>query len=133
MVGYGGAMWKASLASSYGLETDLVNHGAERQVKTQSITASLRPHESLTITPTLGYRAEQQEWSAGRIDSPSASLSMNYTQSPRMNFSATGNYSGLRSSDKLDRVGQHRRERHRLIGARTGKRLETAALSGGWL
>ena len=100
-VGYGGAMWKASLASSYGLETDLMNHGAESQVKTQSITASLRPHETLTITPKLGYRAEQQEWSGGRIDSPSASLSMNYTQSPRMNFTATGNYSGLRSTDKL--------------------------------
>ena len=89
-VGYGGTVWEARLASSYGLETDLMNHGAESQVKTQSITASLRPHETLTITPTLGYRAEQQEWSGARIDSPSASLSMNYTQSPRMSFSADG-------------------------------------------
>jgi len=100
-VGYGGTLWEARLASSYGLETDLVNHGAESQVKTQSITASLRPLETLTITPTLGYRVEQQEWSGARIDSPSASLSMNYTQNPRMSFTAMGNYSGLRSTDKL--------------------------------
>ncbi len=58
------------------------------------MAASFRPLVALTITPTLGYRAEQQEWSGARIDSPSASLSMKYTQSPRLNLTATGNYSG---------------------------------------
>ena len=52
-VGYGGAMWKASLASSYGLETDLMNHGAESQVKTQSITASLRRMRHSPSRPSL--------------------------------------------------------------------------------
>jgi len=107
-IGYGGTLWDAKLASSYGLETDLMNHGAESQVKTQTITASLRPLETLTITPALGYRAERPEWSSERIDSPSASLSMNYKQSPRMSVTAMGNYFGLRSTDSLidlDNIG----------------------------
>ena len=107
-IGYGGTLWDAKLASSYGLETDLMNHGVESQVKTQTITASLRPLETLTITPTLGYRAERPEWSSERIDSPSASLSMNYKQSPRMSVTAMGNYFGLRSTDNLidrDNIG----------------------------
>jgi hypothetical protein len=107
-VGYGGAFWEAKLASSYGLETDLMNHGSESEVKTQSMTASLRPIEMLTITPTLGYRAERPEWSSARIDSPSGSLSMTYKQSDRISMTAMGNYFGQRSTDKLidlDNVG----------------------------
>jgi hypothetical protein len=50
---------------------------------------------------------EQQEWSGARIDSPSASLAMNYKQS-QLGISLMGNYSGMRSSDRLidlDNVG----------------------------
>lgn len=107
-VGYGGAFWDAQLASSYGLETDLMNRAAESQVRTQSITGSVRPLETLTITPTVGYRAERPEWSSARIDSPSAALTMNYKQSPRMSMTAMGNYSAQRSTDKLielDNIG----------------------------
>jgi len=100
-LGYGGAAWDARLASSYGLETDLLRHGAESHVQTQTVTASFRPVNTLTIAPTLGYRAEQQEWSGARIDSPSASLALNYQQSRRLHISAMGNYSGMRSSDRL--------------------------------
>jgi hypothetical protein len=100
-VGYGGAMWDAKLASSYGLESDLLRTTAESQVRTQTVTASFRPVGSLTITPTLDYRAERQEWSSARIDSPSASISMNYKQSPRLSMTAMGNYSLMRSTDKL--------------------------------
>jgi hypothetical protein len=107
-VGYGGAFWDAKLASSYGLETDLMNRAAQSQVRTQTITGSLRPFETLTITPTLGYRAERPEWSGARIDSPSASLTMSYKQSPRMSVTAMGNYLAQRSTDKLidlDNIG----------------------------
>jgi hypothetical protein len=100
-VGYGGAIWDARLSSRYGIETDLLNHGAESEVQTQTVTASLHPMYSLTITPTFGYRAERPEWSGARIDSPSASLSMNYKQSSRLSMTMMGNYFGLRSSDKL--------------------------------
>ncbi|HKY71170.1 MAG TPA: hypothetical protein VJL88_04575 [Nitrospira sp.] len=100
-VGYGGVMWDAKLASSYGYETDLLNHAAESQVQTQTLTASLRPLSVLTITPTVGYRAERPEWSAARIDSPSASLTMNYQQSQQLSMTVIGNYFGLRSTDKL--------------------------------
>jgi hypothetical protein len=98
--GYSGAAWDARLASSYGLETDLLRYG-ESHVQTQTVTASLRPGNTLTITPTFGYRAAQQEWSGARIDSPSAALTMNYQQSRGLRISATGNYSGTRSSDRL--------------------------------
>jgi len=105
---YGGAFWDAKLASSYGLETDLMNRAAESRVRTQMVSGSLRPLETLTITPTLGYRAERPEWSSARIDSPSASLTMSYKQSSRMSMTAMGNYFALRSTDKLidlDNIG----------------------------
>lgn len=107
-LGYTGAVWDARLASSYGLATDLLRQGAESHVRTQTVTASFRPVDTLSIAHTLGYRAEQQEWSGARIDSPSASLAMNYQQSRRLGISVMGNYSGMRSSDRLidlDTVG----------------------------
>jgi hypothetical protein len=100
-VGYRGALWDAKLASGYGLETDQLQHGGESQVKTQTAMASFRPVDSLSITPMFGYRAEQQEWSGARINSPSASLTMKYQQSQRLAMTAMGNYFGTRSSDKL--------------------------------
>ena len=63
----------------YAYETDLLNHAAESQVQTQTLTASLRPLSVLTITPTLGYRAERPEWSSARID---FSLSLTHHELP---------------------------------------------------
>ena len=100
-VGYRGAVWDAKLASVYGLETDQLQQGIESQVNTQTVMASFRPVDSLSITPTLGYRAEKQEWSGAKINSPSASLTMKYQQSQRLAMTAMGNYIGTRSSDKL--------------------------------
>ena len=108
VLGYGGTAWDARLVSSYGLETDLLRHRTESRAQTQTVTASFRPVDTVNIAPTLGYRAEQQEWSGARIDVPSASLAMNYQQSPRLGISVIGNYSGMRSSDRLidlDTVG----------------------------
>ena len=100
-VGYSGAMWDAKLASGYGLETDLLQHAADSRVQTEVLTASFRPVHMLTITPTVGYRLEQQPWSGARINSPSASLSLNYKQSQRLSMTAMGNYFSMRSSDRL--------------------------------
>jgi hypothetical protein len=100
-IGYSWGIWDARLTSGYGIETDLLNHGAQSQIQTETMTASFRPVSTLTITPTLGYRAERPEWSSARIDSPSASLTMNYKQSQRVTVTAMGNYFGLRSTDKL--------------------------------
>ena len=100
-IGYSSGIWDARLTSGYATEADLLNHGAESQVQTETMTASFRPVSALTITPTLGYRAERPEWSSARIDSPSASLTMNYKKSQRFGITAIGNYFGVRSSDKL--------------------------------
>jgi hypothetical protein len=98
---YDGAAWNAGLTSSYILGADLLHNGSDNRVKLQTVTASLRPLNTLTIIPTLGFRTEQQEWSGVRIDSPSASLAMNYKQSQQLLVTAMGNYSDVRSSDRL--------------------------------
>ena len=65
------------------------------------LTAAFRPLNSLTISPTLGYRKEVQDWSGVRIASPSASVALQYRQSQQVLISAMGNYAGTRSSDGL--------------------------------
>jgi hypothetical protein len=100
-LGYSGVAWHVGLASSYVLGTDLFRNGSGNRVHMQTVTTSLRPLDTLTIGPTLGYRTEQQDWSGVRIDSSSAGLAMHYQQSQRLLFSAMGNYSGKRSSDRL--------------------------------
>lgn len=98
---YDSATWNAGLTSSYIFGADLLHNGSDNLVKLQTVTASLRPLNTLTIIPTLGFRTEQQEWSGVRTDSPSASLSMNYKQSQQLLVTAMGNYSDVRSSDRL--------------------------------
>jgi hypothetical protein len=98
---YTGMGWNARLASSYILGSDLLRGGAETTVKMQMLTAAFSPLNTLTISPTLGYREEGQDWSGVRIHSPSASVALQYRQSQQVLISATGNYAGTRSSDRL--------------------------------
>lgn len=98
---YNSARWNAMLASSYIVGNDLLRNGAESNIKMQFLTASFHPLNTLTIAPTLIYRNEEQEWSGVRIDSPSASLELQYKQSQRLLITAMGNYGGVRSSDRL--------------------------------
>jgi hypothetical protein len=93
--------WNARLASSYILGSDLLRGGAETTVRMQMLTAAYSPLNTLTISPTLGYREEGQDWSGVRIHSPSASVALQYRQSQQVLISATGNYAGTRSSDRL--------------------------------
>lgn len=100
-LGYSGISWNVGLASSYILGADLLHNGSDNRIHMQTVTASLRPLNTLTIAPTLGYRTERQGWSGARIDSSSAALTMNYKQSQWLFLSAMGHYSGIRSSDRL--------------------------------
>ena len=65
------------------------------------LTAAFRPSTTLTISPTLAYREESQNWSGIRIHSLSASVALQYRQSPEILISAMGNYAGTRSTDGL--------------------------------
>jgi hypothetical protein len=98
---YDGMGWNARLASTYILGNDLLRGGSEYTVRMQTFTATVRPLDTLTISPTLGYREEVRDWSGVRIHSPSASVALQYKQSPEILFSAMGNYAGIRSSDGL--------------------------------
>ena len=98
---YNGMGWNARLASTYILGSDLLRGRAEYTVRMQTFTATFRPLDPLTISPTLGYRDEVRDWSRVRIHSPSASVALQYRQNPEILISAMGNYAGIRSSDGL--------------------------------
>ena len=98
---YTGISWNARLASSYILGRDLLRGESEYTVRMQMFTANFRPLNTLTITPTLGYREEVRDWSDVRIHSPSASVALQYRQNQQVLISAMGNYAGTRSSDGL--------------------------------
>jgi hypothetical protein len=98
---YNGMGWNARLASTYILGNDLLRGGAEYSVRMQTFTATFRPLDTLTISPTLGYRDEVRDWSGSRIHSPSASVALQYSQSLKILISAMGSYAGIRSSDGL--------------------------------
>jgi len=98
---YSGTGWNARLALSYILGSDLLRGGAGTTVRMQSLTTSFRPSNTLTISPTLGYREEAQDWSGVRTHSPSVSIALQYSHSQQLLISAMGNYAGTRSSDGL--------------------------------
>ena len=100
-IAYGRTSWTAGFASSLRVENDLTHSGLDKRINTQQLTAAFHPSSTLTLAPTLGYRMERQEWSGVRIESPSASLAMNYRQSQRLLLGAMGNLSETRSSDRL--------------------------------
>ncbi len=98
---YNGLGWNARLASSYILGSDLLRGGAESTVRIQMLTAAFRPLDTLVISPSLGYREEVQNWSGVRINSPTASVALQYRQNQQLLINAIGNYVGTRSSDRL--------------------------------
>jgi hypothetical protein len=107
-VGYGRAMWNARFASSFSFQSDLSTNGSDTRVNVQQLTAAFHPANTVSITPSLAYRAEQQTLSGVRIDAPSASLGIQYRPSAPLLLDATGNISETRSSDRLidlDKVG----------------------------
>ena len=101
VLAYTGADWNARLASAYVLGSDRQRSGAGNTVRLQTVTAAIRPSNTLTITPTLTYREETQDWSGTRIESPSASVAVQYRHNQRVWLSAAGNYASAHSSDGL--------------------------------
>lgn len=100
-VAYQRIRWNVRLASSYSVTSDLLRGGAESNVRMQLLSGSFRPLNTVTLIPTLIYREEVQQWSGVRIDSPSASIALQYKPTYRVLLSAMGNYASSRSSDGL--------------------------------
>lgn len=93
--------WDIRVASSYIVASDLLRGDAGSNIRSQTLSAILRPINLLTITPVFAYRQEFQSWSGVRIDNPTVSLALSYQQSPQLLFSTVGNYSSSHSSDGL--------------------------------
>ncbi|HJR76623.1 MAG TPA: hypothetical protein VJ805_06605 [Nitrospiraceae bacterium] len=98
---YNGLNWNARLASSYIVVVDDLRASAETVALAQSISGLYRPINTLTIMPVLTYRTERQESSrVGTIQTPMASLSLQFKQSQRLLVSAIGGYTSSKSSDR---------------------------------
>jgi hypothetical protein len=97
---YSGKSWNARLASSYIVLADDLRAGAESVALAQSFSGLYRPFNTLTIMPMLTYRTQQQSWSGARMQTPTASLSLQYKQSQRLLVSAMGGYTSSRSTDR---------------------------------
>jgi hypothetical protein len=97
---YSGKSWNARLASSYIVLADDLRAGAESVALAQSLSGLYRPFNTLTIMPMLTYRTQQQSWSGARMQTPTASLSLQYKQSQRLLVSAMGGYTSSRSRDR---------------------------------
>ncbi|MGD9729042.1 MAG: hypothetical protein AB7V39_22040 [Nitrospiraceae bacterium] len=97
---YSGRGWNARLASSYIVMADALRAGVENVALSQSLSGLYRPFNTLTIMPMLTYRTEQQPWSGARMQTPTASVSLQYKQSQRLLVSAMGGYTSSRSTDR---------------------------------
>ncbi len=98
---YTGLTWNARVSSSYILTNDDMRSGARSTAFAQTLVATYRPFNTLTLAPTLSYRTETQSWSGARIQTPMASVSLLYKQSQRLLVSAMGGYTSTTSSDGL--------------------------------
>ena len=91
--------WHARLVSSYMLSDSRLPGMRNTTGVTESFTLSYRPSNTLTIMPTLGYRADVNPWSGAHLETPSASATMNYRATPRLYFSALCGYAMTHSSN----------------------------------
>ena len=98
---YTGLTWNARLSSSYILTIDETRGGSQSTAFAQTLVATYRPMNTLTLAPTLSYRTETQSWSGATMQTPMASLSLLYKQSQRLLVSAMGGYTSTSSSDGL--------------------------------
>ena len=98
---YTGLTWNARLSSSYILTNDETRGGSQSTAFAQTLVATYRPMNTLTLAPTLSYRTETQSWSGATMQTPMASLSLLYKQSQRLLVSAMGGYTSTSSSDGL--------------------------------
>ena len=93
--------WNLRLASSYVLARETWPNGGDSSMRIQSLSATLRPMATLTITPTIAYRQEFHARSGAGVENPMASLALSYDEDSRLQFSMNGNYASSRSSDGM--------------------------------
>jgi hypothetical protein len=96
---YAKPTWQVRLASSYITTHNLLPGARDTTGFMQLATGSFRPWNTLTISHSLGYRADHDQWSGARIETPSAFVSLNYRARRDLSFSALSGYSSTRSSD----------------------------------
>lgn len=106
--------WQAQLASSYIRSDNQLPGSRDTTGLVETFTACYRPLNTLTVIPSLSYRADFDQWSGQRIDTPSASVAINYRATQRFFVSALGGYSVARSPDNV--VGMESVNSRALVG-----------------
>lgn len=75
---YGAARWDVSTSSTYITSRDAVRPDHETTMLYHDLRFTLRPLESLAVTPAVGTGLERYEWSETRSNTSSASLLLTY-------------------------------------------------------
>lgn len=96
---YAAATWQARLSSSYFTAAGGTSGTGASTGLAEFLTAIYRPVDALTVSPSVGYRADYQQWSGVRVDQPTASVTLSYRASQRLLLSALGGYGVARSAD----------------------------------
>jgi hypothetical protein len=92
-------LWQLQLASSYLMSDNRLAGARNTTGLLESFTASYRPWNTFTVTSSVGYRADVDQWSGAHMQTPSGSLSINYRASQHCFVSALGGYSITHSND----------------------------------
>lgn len=98
---YATANWNARVLSAYSLVSDRLRPDGESRAITYMVQAAYRPTRMVTISPSLSFRKDQQQWSGVQIQTPSASLALTYSPWGAFNVTTLGAYSQTHSSDGL--------------------------------
>jgi hypothetical protein len=97
---YGGDKFDVTLSSAYSPSVDRYDSEKETESYWHEFSASFRPTWNITITPTVSYGEDRYLWYGGRIEMPSASLSIGYSQLfDVIDFSLWGSFSRMKGSD----------------------------------
>ena len=91
--------WNVWLASSYTMTNNQLPGTRDTTGLAESFTTSYRPWNTLTITPSLGYRAAFDQWSGAHLETPTASISLDHQATRRFFVSVLGGYSATHSND----------------------------------
>jgi hypothetical protein len=97
---YGGPAWSVSASSTFSRSRHAVRSDDDMVLAYHDLSLTLRPHEALTVTPTLSLGQERYEPSGLGIDTGTAGLTLSYAP-PRSRWSAWSyvGYTSTRASD----------------------------------
>ena len=99
---YAGPMWDFTISSNYSPSTNKLDPSKKVLSSYHHITASYRPTESITITPSMSLGELGYSWSGVRMVTPTAMLSLGYyPPSGNLSFTTYGYYSRSKSNDGL--------------------------------